>query len=137
MEERYLGDDMKEDLEVCSECTDTWKVACYGAWWPSSQFWDDFLEDGWDEGKYTAKACCLRFVCGMLFCILAPVWCCKAVLCFFCWPCICLGRAAKDGQCNKTYFRFRRPNPEKRREKQKSEPLAYIEHAQPTRPVSV
>ena len=134
MGERDIVDDVEEDLDVCRECSGTWKVACYGAWYPHSQFWDDFLEDGWEDGVCSPQACCLRFVCGMLFCVLAPVWCCKAILFFLCWPCVCVGRALKNGQCNKTYFRVRHSN-ERTLEKRKSEPLAYIEPAQPSHPV--
>ena len=125
--ERYIVDDMKEDLEVCSECSDTWKVACYSAWCPNSQFWEDILEDGWEEGEYSVSACCLRFACGMLFCVLAPVWCCKAIFCFLLWPCICCLRAAKNGDCNRRYFLVRRVSVEQRRERHRSEPLAYID----------
>lgn len=126
---------MQDDLDVCRECTGTWKVACYSAWYPHSQFWNDFLDDGWEDGDvYTLQACCLRFMCGILFCCLAPVWCCKAILFFLCWPCICGGRAVKNGNCNKTYFRFHRSK-QTAFAKQRSKPLAYIETAQPTYPV--
>lgn len=124
-EETDPSDNMKE---LCVECAGTWKVACYGAWCPHSEFWDDFLEDGWEEGAYTPRSCCLRLLCGMLFLTLAPVWCCKAL--FYCLflPCIFLWRAVKSGEL----FNSRH---QKKLEKQKSEPLAYIEPAQPNHPV--
>lgn len=131
-----IRDDMEDDLDVCLECTGTWKVACYGAWYPHSQFWKDFLdeEDGWEGNVYSPQACCLRFLCGVLFCFFAPLWCCKAIFFFLCWPCICGLRALKEGNCNKSYFRLHRSK--RARDKQlRSQPLAYIE-SQPTQPVS-
>jgi hypothetical protein len=130
VEERTVADDMVEDLNVCRECTGTWKVACYGAWSPNSQFWEDFLEDGWEDGAYTPRACCLRIMCGLLFWFFAPLWCCKAIFFFLFWPCICCCRAAKEGNCNRDYFRVRRGSKHGRN----SLPLAYIESAQPSRP---
>ena len=130
---RNIVDDIQDDLDVCLECTGTWKVACYGAWNPHSQFWEDFLEDGWDNGVYSPQACCLRFMCGMLFCFFAPLWCCKAIFFYLCWPCICCCRAVKEGNCNKDYFRIRRS---KDSVHDKSQPLSYIESAKPTHPVS-
>ena len=132
VEERTVADDMVEDLNVCRECTGTWKVACYGAWSPNSQFWEDFLEDGWEDGAYTPRACCLRIMCGLLFWFFAPLWCCKAIFFVLFWPCICCCRAAKEGNCNRDYFRVRRGSKHGRN----SLPLAYIESAQPSRPVS-
>ena len=131
MEARTIADDILEDLDVCKECTGTWKVACYGAWSPNSQFWEDFLEDGWEEGAYSPRACCLRLMCGLLFLFFAPIWCCKAI--FFClfWPCICCCRAARDGNCNREYFKIRRS-----KYSGNSQPLAYIESAHPSPPVS-
>ena len=130
-DERILADDMQEDLDLCNECAGTWKVACYGAWSPNSQFWEDFLEDGWEEGAYTPRACCLRVMCGCLFLFFAPIWCCKAILFFLFWPCICCCRAVREGNCNKEYFRLRHRKGNKRL----SQPLAYIEAAQPSCPV--
>ena len=128
LEAKTIGDDMVEDLDVCRECTGTWKVACYGAWSPNSQFWEDFLEDGWEDGAYTPRACCLRIMCGLLFWFFAPLWCCKAIIFFLFWPCICCCRAAKEGNCNRGYFRIRRSK--------NVQPLAYIESAKPSHPVS-
>ena len=130
-EARTVGDDVQEDLDLCRECAGTWKVACYGAWCPNSQFWEDFLEDGWEDGAYTPRACCLRFMCGLLFWLFAPIWCCKAILFFLFWPCICCCRAARKGHCNRDYFRRRRS-----KDKRNSQPLAYIESAPPSHPVS-
>lgn len=127
MEPRTLADDMDEDLDVCRECTGTWKVACYGAWCPNSQFWDDFLEDGWEDSAYSPRACCLRMMCGILFWFFAPLWCCKAILFVLFWPCVCCCRAIKEGNCNRRYFKIRRSK--------NSQPLAYIESAHPTHPV--
>ena len=132
VEGRTVADDMVEDLDVCRECAGTWKVACYGAWSPNSQFWEDFLENGWEDGAYTPRACCLRIMCGLLFWFFAPLWCCKAVFFFLFWPCICCCRAAKEGNCNRDYFRVRRGSKYGRN----SQPLAYIESAQPSHPVS-
>lgn len=111
-------------------------MACYGAWYPHSQFWKDFLdeEEGWEGSVYSPQACCLRFLCGVLFCFFAPLWCCKAILFFLFWPCICGIRALKEGNCNKTYFRFQHSK-QARYEQRRSQPLAYIE-SQPTHPVS-
>ena len=134
VEMRNIVDDMQDDLDVCKECGGTWKVACYGAWNPNSQFWDDFLEDGWNDGAYSPQACCLRLMCGLLFCFFAPIWCCKAFFFFLCWPCICCGRALKEGNCNKEYFKLKRS---KRAvfARQNTQPLAYVESAQPIPPV--
>lgn len=131
-----IRDDMEDDLDVCKECAGTWKVACYGAWCPHSQFWKDFLdeEEGWEGNVYSPQACCLRFLCGVLFCFFAPLWCCKAVLFFLFWPCICGVRALREGNCNKTYFRLQRSK-RARYEQRRSQPLAYIE-SQPSHPVS-
>ena len=128
---KTIADDVQEDLDVCRECTGTWKVACYGAWYPKSQFWEDFLEGEWEEGAYAPRAVCLRLMCGMLFCFFAPIWCCKAVLFFLFWPCVCCVRTLWEGNCNRDYCRTRRSR------KPTSQPLTYIESAQPTRPVSL
>ena len=134
VELKNIVDDMKDDLDVCMECGGTWKVACYGAWTPNSQFWDDFLEDGWEDGAYSPRACCLRFMCGVLFCFFAPIWCCKAILFFIFWPCICCVRALREGNCNKDYCSRRRSRPTAKFDK--SQPLTYIESARPAHPVS-